>query len=279
MPYIFGKLWHLAIIWAIRKAFQYILQGVRILLAKYTRFSPTSDNESYLKVWPGKYLLFKSLILGNIENALIFIGFKKGCVFNQSRLGLADWKWPIKSNSAPWSSARTITCFRADFYIALSHHIDTRHWKRLQFESILENVGYSHTWLGIGYCLAHYLQKTADIQNTLKYLEIPRNTRNCPRVIKISENILVSSCIAAFLLLPTWLRGTLCKIPQAFWTFTLKPFEHLLFALSASSYHILLVIFSPSAIIALISQTRWSLPFVKGSLLCVENKEIWHSIY
>ena len=48
MPYIFGKLWHLAIIWAIRKAFQCILQGVRILLAKYTRISPTSENESYL---------------------------------------------------------------------------------------------------------------------------------------------------------------------------------------------------------------------------------------
>merc|ERR1712012_1149628 len=48
MPYIFGKLWHLAIIWPIRKAFQCILQGVRILLAKYTRISPTSDNESYL---------------------------------------------------------------------------------------------------------------------------------------------------------------------------------------------------------------------------------------
>ena len=105
----------------------------------------------YPKVWPGKYLLFKSLILGNIANALIFIGFKKGCVFNQSRLGLADWKWPIKSNSAPWPSARTITCFRANFYIALSHHIDTRHWKRLQFEIIIENVCIPiHDWvLGI----------------------------------------------------------------------------------------------------------------------------------
>ena len=50
MPYIFGKLWHLAIIWAIRKAFQCILQSVRILLAKYTRISPTSENESYIKV-------------------------------------------------------------------------------------------------------------------------------------------------------------------------------------------------------------------------------------
>ena len=50
MPYIFGKLWHLAIIWAIRKAFQSILQGVRILPANHTRLSPTSDNESYINV-------------------------------------------------------------------------------------------------------------------------------------------------------------------------------------------------------------------------------------
>ena len=48
MPYIFGKLWHLAIIWAIRKAFQCILQGVRILLANHTRISPTSENDSYI---------------------------------------------------------------------------------------------------------------------------------------------------------------------------------------------------------------------------------------
>ena len=47
MPYIFGKLWHLAIIWAIRKAFQCILQGVRILLANHTWISPTSENDSY----------------------------------------------------------------------------------------------------------------------------------------------------------------------------------------------------------------------------------------
>ena len=48
MSYRFGKLWHLAIIGAIRKAFQCILQGVRILLAKYTRISPTSENDSYV---------------------------------------------------------------------------------------------------------------------------------------------------------------------------------------------------------------------------------------
>ena len=53
MPYIFGKLWHLAIIWAIRKAFQCILQGVRFLLANHTRLSPTSDNDSYeTRVYP-----------------------------------------------------------------------------------------------------------------------------------------------------------------------------------------------------------------------------------
>ena len=50
MSHIFGKLWHLAIIWAIRKAFQCILQGVRFLLANHTRLSPTSDNESYQKI-------------------------------------------------------------------------------------------------------------------------------------------------------------------------------------------------------------------------------------
>ena len=41
MSYRFGKLWHLAIIWAIRKAFQCILQGVRFLLANHTLLSRT----------------------------------------------------------------------------------------------------------------------------------------------------------------------------------------------------------------------------------------------
>ena len=50
MPYIFEKLWHLAIIWAIKKAFQCIQQGVRFLLANHTRLSPTSKNESYIQV-------------------------------------------------------------------------------------------------------------------------------------------------------------------------------------------------------------------------------------
>ena len=36
------------VIWAIKKALQCILQGVRLLLAKQTRLSGTSDNESYM---------------------------------------------------------------------------------------------------------------------------------------------------------------------------------------------------------------------------------------
>ena len=48
MPYIFGKLWHLAIIWAIRKVFQCILQGVRFLLANHTVLSGTSATVSYI---------------------------------------------------------------------------------------------------------------------------------------------------------------------------------------------------------------------------------------
>ena len=60
MSYIFGKLWHLAIIWAIRKAFQCILQGVRFLLANHTRLSPTSENESYI-VWKHNYICNESV--------------------------------------------------------------------------------------------------------------------------------------------------------------------------------------------------------------------------
>ena len=48
MSYFFGKLWHSAIIWPIRKSFQCTLKGVRFLLAIQTRLSGTSDNESYM---------------------------------------------------------------------------------------------------------------------------------------------------------------------------------------------------------------------------------------
>ena len=50
MPYIFGKLWHLAIIWAIRKAFQCILQCVRFLLANHSLLSGTSETFSYIYI-------------------------------------------------------------------------------------------------------------------------------------------------------------------------------------------------------------------------------------
>ena len=56
MTYIFGKLWHSAINWPIRKSFQCILQSVRFLLANKTLLSGTSENESYPLVkracWP-----------------------------------------------------------------------------------------------------------------------------------------------------------------------------------------------------------------------------------
>ena len=49
MPYIFGKLWHLAIIWPIGKPFQCILQGVRFLLANHhSQLSGISETFSYI---------------------------------------------------------------------------------------------------------------------------------------------------------------------------------------------------------------------------------------
>ena len=68
MPYIFGKLWHLTIIWAIRKAFQCILQGVRILLAKYTWISPTSENDSYIDIYRNSMQLCSFQFLPNNDN-------------------------------------------------------------------------------------------------------------------------------------------------------------------------------------------------------------------
>ena len=47
MSYIFGKLWHLAIIWPIRSSFQCILQGVRFLLANHSVLSWISETFSY----------------------------------------------------------------------------------------------------------------------------------------------------------------------------------------------------------------------------------------
>ena len=89
MPYIFGKLWHLAIIWAIRKAFQCILQGVRFLLANHTRLSPTSDNDSCIglffsvSLWRGSY--FKA-ISSETECCSTVLAFSVSCVHRSVHL-------------------------------------------------------------------------------------------------------------------------------------------------------------------------------------------------
>ena len=79
MPYIFGKLWHLAIIWAIRKSFQCILQGVRFLLAIHTGLSPTSENESYIDIHPSLFgdnlATLPHKKIGTVN--YVFLGFTK----------------------------------------------------------------------------------------------------------------------------------------------------------------------------------------------------------
>ena len=96
MPYIFGKLWHLAIIWAIRKAFQCILQGVRILLAKYTRISPTSDNDSYIEIFSQEDLALKSKLRpgGFLQHLPIFAGNSRSTGISQLRAGKTRSKRP-----------------------------------------------------------------------------------------------------------------------------------------------------------------------------------------
>ena len=93
MPYIFGKLWHLAIIWAIRKAFQCILKGVRILLAKHTRISPTSENDSY----PNKKL-YMSRRVQHIPT-LWGRGLRLDCPFSTKTLSML---WPSMDKSRDW---------------------------------------------------------------------------------------------------------------------------------------------------------------------------------
>ena len=106
MPYIFGKLWHLAIIWAIRKAFQFILQGVRFLLANHTRLSPTSENDSYIsntrvntRILPFCLLPRRTFtILHSYDNSdydllKIWIGSKLSKVEVLSGNGDGDWIW------------------------------------------------------------------------------------------------------------------------------------------------------------------------------------------
>ena len=121
MSYIFGKLWHLAIIWAIRKAFQCIQQGVRFLLAKQTQLSGTFDNESYARRYDGQIVQgFRSasfkvclvLILLNtiVEQTyhepwnyyFVSISWSKSPVKSSQNLQhkFLGWKWPP---SPPWN--------------------------------------------------------------------------------------------------------------------------------------------------------------------------------
>ena len=84
MSYIFGKLWHSAIIWPIRKSFKCILQGVRFLLANQTRLSGPSDNE-----------------LNTIMNVDILI---KRISDHQLVAGLQDYEWQTSPMWFWWSS-------------------------------------------------------------------------------------------------------------------------------------------------------------------------------
>ena len=93
MPYIFGKLWHLAIIWAIWKAFQCILQGVRFLLANHTRLSPTSENESYLMLFSSSLNLRIFLILSNSPSPPIHPHWNGARITQSEFLSCEGWGW------------------------------------------------------------------------------------------------------------------------------------------------------------------------------------------
>ena len=113
MPYIFGKLWHLAIIWAIRKAFQCILQGVRFFLANHTRLSPTSENDSYPELWVHFWLNNK--LLSTMKNTNIWT-FE---LFNLPALSLWSTMLLQIGRSRTWR-IETNHCFT--IYIPLEPH-------------------------------------------------------------------------------------------------------------------------------------------------------------
>ena len=127
MPYIFGKLWHLAIIWAIRKEFQCILQGVRILLAKYTRISPTSENDSYHNMAHiSKYFWMLSL-LGILKRYIwddhryqfwIFVGH----VYYNVQI----WCQFLCDRKEVWESCTHQLCFEAQLLFIVSLLIASR---------------------------------------------------------------------------------------------------------------------------------------------------------
>ena len=95
MPYIFGKLWHLAIIWPIRKSFQCILQGVRFLLANHTRLSPTSENDSYTETHRIYRNLRSAEWRNNVSSAKIFKSISRLDEESQT----LNYEFRLKSNS------------------------------------------------------------------------------------------------------------------------------------------------------------------------------------
>ena len=120
MSYRFGKLWHLAIIWAVRKAFQCILEGVRFLLANHTRISPTSENESY----PIHPSICPSLLLRSpfSDVAILHIGkiaFLLGsCLYSVSSVSSVNDRSNV-SSANPVSSVKQCKEFIARCYLHL----------------------------------------------------------------------------------------------------------------------------------------------------------------
>ena len=115
MSYIFGKLWHSAIIWPIRKSFQCIPQGVRFLLAKQTWLSGTSDNESYI---PDKQLLrLSGLSKGNVIYLLLSpktLCLRVRQIFTKDQPGrtlISDLKF-VKHFTRPYFCAKNFTHFK-----------------------------------------------------------------------------------------------------------------------------------------------------------------------
>ena len=99
MSYIFGKLWHSAINWPIRKSFQCILQGIRFLLANHTLLSGTSENESYQGRCDGFTMIVEMIHMLSSIGSIIFIRkFMKS--FDDSKIhylyiGICNYSWKL----------------------------------------------------------------------------------------------------------------------------------------------------------------------------------------
>ena len=129
MSYIFGKLWHSAIIWPIRKSFQCILQGVRFLLSNHTlvyflehlRMSHTYALQLLFSGWTFPLLLCAHPPIKNRLNGWLWI--TKGQAFrgkmfrqrdtfflltrNQSKDKLSGFGLPLRP-AAPYISTHKV---------------------------------------------------------------------------------------------------------------------------------------------------------------------------